>query len=257
MKTLTTKDSKQQLLKLLSLEYNCLPDDFDKEDNILTESIFCDGQRQYNDKKEFFYMVTLGSNAVITADICLHPFLKEYIKGKTGHLLFEVPNLFEIEKELNKFSYTLKQSHHMFLPYQKVDSKLDCSCKWYFGEEFYSFYGDDRFPNAICENYMPQRPDRIVVAAYNGEEIMGMAGCSEDAPGWMQIGIDVLPEFRSKGVGTHLVTLLKNKIEEMGSIPFYGTSISNYHSWNIALNSGFRPTWVEIGAKPIVWEKAV
>lgn len=30
---------------------------------------------------------------------------------------------------------------------------------------------------------------------------------------------------------------------------FYGTSVSNYHSWNIAINSGFRPAWVEIGAQ--------
>jgi hypothetical protein len=35
----------------------------------------------------------------------------------------------------------------------------------------------------------------------------------------------------------------------MGEIPFYGTSLSNLHSQNIALNSGFRPAWVEIGAK--------
>jgi len=32
-------------------------------------------------------------------------------------------------------------------------------------------------------------------------------------------------------------------------IPFYGTSVSNYPSWNIALNSGFKPAWVEIGAQ--------
>ena len=31
-----------------------------------------------------------------------------------------------------------------------------------------------------------------------------------------QIGIDVLPEFRSRGVATYLVTLLKNKILEEG-----------------------------------------
>lgn len=240
-------DYKQQLLKLLSLEYNCSPDAFGKEDNILTETKLCDGQRMYNNE-HFFWMVTMGSNAVITADSCLHPFFREYIKEKTGHWLFEVPNLLKIEKELNKFSYTLTQSHHMFLSAQKVEAKLDCPVKWYYGEELHRFYGDSRFPNAICEKYLPQRPDRIVVAAYNGNEIMGMAGCSEDAPGWMQIGIDVLPQFRSKGVGTYLVTILKNKIEEMGAIPFYGTSISNYHSWNIALNSGFRPTWIEIGA---------
>ena len=75
-------DYKQQLLKLLSLEYNCSPDVFDSGDNILTESKLCDGRRMYSNKKYFFHMVTLGSNAVITADPCLHPFFKEYIKGK-------------------------------------------------------------------------------------------------------------------------------------------------------------------------------
>ena len=118
---------KQQLLKLLSLEYNCDPDAFAGEDNILTESKLCDGRRMYGNKKYFFHMVTLGSNAVITAEPCLHSFLQEYIKDKTGHWLFEVPNLLEIEKELNKFSYTLTQSHHMFLPSQKVDTQLNCS----------------------------------------------------------------------------------------------------------------------------------
>lgn len=88
-----------------------------------------------------------------------------------------------------------------------------------------------------------------MVCAYDGEEIVGMADCSEDASHWMQIGIDVVPGYRSKGVGTCLVALMKEKILENGDIPFYGTSVSNYHSWNIALNCGFRPAWVEIGAE--------
>lgn len=32
----------------------------------------------------------------------------------------------------------------------------------------------------------------------------------------------------------------------MGAIPFYGTSLSNMGSWNVALGSGFYPMWVEI-----------
>ncbi len=249
--SMNTTDCKQQLLKLLSIEYNCSPDDFGKKVNILTESKLCDGRRMYSDKKYFFHMVTMGSNAVITADACLHPFLRKYMKDKTGHWLFEVPNLLGLEKELNKFSYTLTQTYHMFLPSHKTEPKIECTVRWYYGEEFHMFYSDSRFPNAICERYLPQRPDRIVVVAYDGDEIMGMAGGSEDAPGWIQIGIDVLPKYRSKGIGTYLVTLLKNKIEQMGYIPFYGTGISNYHSWNIAINSGFRPAWVEIGADSI------
>ena len=107
------------------------------------------------------------------------------------------------------------------------------------------------FPNAILDSFNEKRPDRIVVCAYDGENIIGMAGCSEDAKGWMQIGIDVMPKYRSKGIGTYLVNLLKNKIEDMGDIPFYGTSVSNYHSWNIAINCGFFPAWVEVGASRI------
>lgn len=193
-------------------------------------------------------MVTLGSNAVVTADERLHPFLSEYIKDRPGHFLFERKNLRPLEAELNRFGYTVGDSFHMFLPNEKTVPKKDYPVRWFYDREIHPFYADARFPNAILETFDPNRPDKIVVCAYDGDKIMGMAGCSEDAPHWMQIGIDVMPEYRSMGVGTYLVTLLKNKIEENGDIPFYGTSVSNYHSWNIALNCGFRPAWVEIGA---------
>ena len=242
----------EKLYELLSLEFNCKPKDFTQETNVLTVSELHEGRRIYSPDKYFFHMVTTGGNAVVTADECLHPFLREFIKGRTGHWLFEIPNLLPLEKELNRFGYTLTQTYHMFLAGKDVVIQRDYPVKWFYDEEIHAFYGDERFPNAICPQFTENRPDRIVVCAYEGEEIMGMAGCSEDAPGWQQIGIDVMPKYRSKGVGTYLVTLLKNEIIRRGDIPFYGTSVSNYHSWNIALNSGFKPAWVEIGARKIL-----
>jgi len=240
---------REQLYNLLSKEFNCTPLDFTKQENILTVSALQEGRRIYSNEKFFFHMVTTGNNAVLTAEECLHPFLKEFMKDRTGHWLFEFPNLLPLEKKLNRFGYTLTQTHHMFMSAVLVEADKNYPVKWFYGkEEIKQFYGDERFPNAICSEYLPHRPDKIVVCAYDGDKIMGMAGCSEDAPGWQQIGIDVLPEYRSRGVGTYLVTILKNKILEQGNIPFYGTSVSNYHSWNIALNAGFRPAWVEIGA---------
>lgn len=239
----------KKLFGLLALEYNCAPEDFEKSGNVLTLSALREGRRIYSSEKYFFHMASAGGNAVITADECLHPFLSEYIEDKTGHRLFELPNLLPIEKELNRFGHTLTQSYHMFLPEKRAVIKKNYPVKWFFGEEIYSFYGDERFPNAICSEFTPTRPDRIVVCAYDGEKIMGMAGSSEDAPHWQQIGIDVTPEYRSMGVGSYLVALLKNRIEDMGDTPFYGTSLSNYHSRNIAINCGFRPAWVEIGSK--------
>ncbi len=239
--------NKTPLYNLLSLEYNCPPSAFESDENIVTEAKLLDGRRMYSKDRYFFHMVTTGKNIVITADTCLHPFLREFAKEQAGYQAFEVPNLFKLENELKKYDYTLTSTYHMFLPHTCTEPIKNYPVKWFYGEEIHQFYGDERFPNAICTEFTPTRPDTIVVVAYDGENIMGMAGCSEDAPHWQQIGIDVIPEYRSMGVGTYLVTLLKNKITENGDIPFYGTSLSNYYSWNIALNCGFRPAWVEIG----------
>lgn len=235
-----------ELLCLLARECNCSPEDFGKEENILTSSVLCEGQRRYSSDQKFFHMVTTGGNAVITADECLHPFLREFMKDRMGHWLFEQPNLLPLERELARFGYTLSMSWHLFLSCTAVAPKGNFSVRWLDGGELDRFAEGPRFSNAICGDKM--RPNRLAVCAMDGDRIMGMAGCSEDAPGWYQIGVDVLPAYRSHGVGTYLVTLLKDRLIADGNIPFYGTSLSNLHSWNIALNAGFRPTWVEIGA---------
>ncbi len=242
----------KKLKILLSNDFNCAPDDFEKTKNVIVPSALKEGRRMYESEKTFFRMATLGKNAVITADERIFPFLREYVKDIAGYWLLEQPHTVVIEKELNKYGYTLTHSHHLYLPSKETNPKGSFTVKWYCGyEEIKPFYGDKRFPNAICEQYIPERPDTIAVCAFDGEKIMGMAGCSEDAPGWQQIGIDVLPEYRSIGLGTYLVTLLKNKISESGDIPFYGTGIANFHSMNIAVNCGFKPVWVEINSKKL------
>lgn len=241
----------EQLKKLLALELNCLPDDLGKKTNIITAPVLNDGRRIYQHEPYFFHMATLGQNAVITADERLHGFLREWSADKCGHWLFEQPNLLRLERELNKYGYTLSQSYHMFLPQVGANIQGNFETKWFRDAEIHQFYGDERFPNAICSEYLPHRPDRIVVCAYINGEIAGMAGCSEDAKGWQQIGIDVMPQHRSKGVGAYLVNILKDVIELRGDIPFYGTSLSNLHSWSIAIKCGFRPAWVEIGCRKI------
>jgi len=240
---------RERLFELLAKEYNAMPEDFKKQEQVLTEPALREGRRKYSREPYFFHMVTTGGNAVITADKRLHPFLEQWMQREQGHWLFERKNLRPLEEELNRYGYELGDTFHMFLPVKQVEPKGSAEVKWFVGrEEIEPFYGDKRFPNAILPEFNPDRPDCTVVCSYENGEITAMAGCSEDAPGWMQIGIDVLPEHRSKGLGSYLVTLLKKRIEDEGNIPFYGTGIGNYHSWNIAINSGFRPAWLEIGA---------
>jgi predicted GNAT family acetyltransferase len=117
--------------------------------------------------------------------------------------------------------------------------------RWYEKEEIPSLYDDRRFNNAILYDADSPRPDMIAVASYDNGEITGMAGCSKDCGSMWQIGIDVLPEYRQRGVATTLVSLLTDEIFKRGKIPYYGTWCSNIASRTIAQNCGYFPAWVE------------
>ena len=243
--------TKQELLEIikdqLAIEYSCPAKDFSSPDNIITVSADNKNKRHYIDGTFFFQMATFGENAVITADKSIHEWLGEYIKDKKGYWLFEHNHLMAIEGELIKYNKKLWTTHHMFLSARNTEPKgIDYKIKWFEENEVHQFYETKLYPNALSKKYDPKRKDVLAVAAYDGDRIIGMAGCSADTPLLWQVGIDVNVNYRGKGIGTELVTLLKNETENRGKIPFYGTSLSNLHSWGIALNSGFFPAWIEI-----------
>lgn len=237
----------RELKNQLAIDFNCAPEDFDKNENVITVSAENPGRRIYSEQKEFFSMVTLGGNAVISADESMHQWSRQWSAEKNGIWLFEHHNLMQLEAELQKYGKRLWQSHHMFLPNPATgEVNIDFEVRWFEPEDIKGLYGREEFSNALCEKYIPERPDVLAVGAMQGDRIVGLAGCSADTELFWQVGIDVLPEFRGRGMGTKLVKLLKNEVFRRGAIPFYGTSLSNLHSWNIAINCGFYPAWVEI-----------
>ncbi len=236
-----------ELKKLLALDFNCSEDDFDKKENIIVVSKEHPGRRVYMPRKAFFSMITLGRNVVINAPEEMHEWLVKWSKGKESIWLFEHHNLMELEKELSKYGERLWQSHHMFLPkVQMEEVDVTFEVQWFEQEEIKALYGREEFPNALCDCFMPERPDVLAVGAVYEGQIVGLAGCAADTKLFWQIGIDVLPKWRDKGIATKLVKLLKNEVFRRGAIPIYGTSLSSIGSWNVALGSGFYPKWVEI-----------
>lgn len=245
-----------ELKKLLALEYSCSEDVVFGAENVVAVSTGRRGRKYDGDGGCFFSMATAGGGCLISADERLMPFLREFVKGCEGHFLFGEGKLAALERELNRFGYKLHElgAHHMFLPRYSAGSSRKFPVERMEHSEFKRFYGDRRFSNALCGEYDPERPDVIALAAMDGENIMGLAGASRDftgTPSWLQIGVDVLPEYRGRGVGTFLVNELAKQILESGDIPFYGTAPANIYSQNIAINCGFRPAWVEIAAQKI------
>lgn len=237
----------QRLANQLAIDFNCSPEDFFRNETVLTTPACRSGRRQYIEGAFFFQMATLGGNAVLSADQRLHHWLSDYCRNRPGHILFEHQHLVAIDAALQQYGKALWQSHHLFLPDRDLpDPKPDFSLRWFEQQEMTPLYEKNLFPNALCERFLPQRPDVLAVAACDRGRIVGLAGCSADAPDFWQIGIDVMPDYRGKRIGQTLVLLLKNEILRRGKIPFYGTSLSNLYSQNIAQNTGFFPAWVEI-----------
>jgi GNAT superfamily N-acetyltransferase len=244
---------KEKLIEIikeqLAIEYNCLTDDFFKENNIVTNLKYDNRIRHYekNNDASFFSMVSLGKNVVITSNECLHDWLKEYIINKIGYHIFEYRNLYEIDKELRNYNKKIKGTFHFFLSDKEIEpNEIGIKTKIFEQDEINQFYTRKLFENnALQEKSNLYRPDVLLIVGYDNEKVIGAAGCSADTPLLWQIGIDVDKDYRRRGIGTYLVQLLKKETEKRNKIPFYGTSLSNLYSWNIAIKSGFFPAWIE------------
>lgn len=246
-----TKDGIERKFKeQLALELNCAPEDFSGEEIIITGPVLHENRRKFSDQPFFLQMATFGAGAVISADERLHPRLREWAKGKRGFWLFEQHNYLELDRLLRGYGYKMALTHHMFTPTTEIAAvETGFPVRWLEQGDIPPFYGREEFSNALCDRFRPERPDVLAVAALDGEEIMGMAGCSADTPELWQIGIDVLPRYRGRGIGKTLVALLRNEALRRGALPYYGTSLSNIASWRVALASGFLPAWVEAEAR--------
>lgn len=105
-----------------------------------------------------------------------------------------------------------------------------------------------QFSNALCETR--KELDVLGVGAYKEDQLVGLAACSADCDSMWQIGIDVLPEERRKGIASALTRRLAIEILHRGKVPFYCCVWSNIRSARTAIKSGFRPAWVEMTVKP-------
>ena len=260
------KEIKQQAweaaLSQLAVDYNAQREDFTKKGVTLAPAADLPGRRHYAEGAPFFQMATTGNGVVIAAHESLQGELdawaREHLAGDgAGHWLFEYPKLRELDGILRPHGWTVEGTHHMFLPRREFVPRLPegFRYRWYDREGVKAFYPNKTWPNAILERENPPRPDVIALAAFAGEAPAALCGASADGELLWQVGIDVLPPYRSRGLGRALVEALSARIAELGKVPFYGTAAANIHSQGIAVNCGFFPAWVEVSSRRIDEDK--
>lgn len=234
----------------LAIDYNCKISDFDKETNTIVENKFIEGSRNYGNNDRAFRALCVGGTVIVNTSSTMLPWAKEKLTGASAAWFLEISSLKALDKRIQEFGHEIADVHHYYLPNPNIPAEEpSISVKWYEAEEILQFEDDDRFSEAL--DFYSGNKNILAVAAIDGDTIMAMAGATADSKTLCQIGINVLPEYCGRGIGTKLTTLLKNELLKRGKIPFYGTVESHIHSQNIAINSGFFPAWAECYSAPI------
>ena len=125
---------------------------------------------------------------------------------------------------------------------------LPCAYDWKMlhQEDFQDLYLDE-WSNALCKER--KEKDVLGIGAYDHGKLIALAGASADCETMYQIGIDVLPEYRRRGIASALTSRLALETMKLGKVPFYCAAWSNIKSVRNAVKCGFRPAWVELTAK--------
>ncbi|GAA0820721.1 GNAT family N-acetyltransferase [Clostridium tertium] len=236
----------------LAKDYNCTIEDFNNQNTLITDKKIIEGSRKYNDEEEILKILIFNGKAIISADKCIKEWCIKNLSRFPGAWMFLYSNLRKIDKKLNEFGYEIDNTHHYYLPKDKgFTNKNNIKLKWYEKDKILQFRDDDRFNEAFAFN--KNYPDVLAVAAVDDEDnILGMAGASEDSKIMWQIGINVLENEKGKGIASFIVQALKNETLNRGKVPFYGTVESHIISQKVALKSGFYPAFAEVKIRKII-----
>ena len=174
---------------------------------------------------------------------------KEYVGRFDFYHCFETPNMHWLNRNLEPLGQTVCFMAEYYLPDLSKLTKLPCQYEIRLLEKdgFEDLYLPE-WSNALCRDR--KHLDVLCVGAYDGGKLIGLAGCSADAEDMWQIGVDVLPEYRRKGIASAITSSLAVEIFERDKVPFYCSAWSNIRSVRNAIKSGFVPAWVEMTVKP-------
>lgn len=246
---MTNREILQVAMKQSAIDLSCDEMDFMERENRVVPSHVNDDARKYLELPFACNLVSYGNNIVASVQEEYREIVETYVNKFPAEHCFETPNMHVLDDALRAEGLRLCFMAEYFLPDLSLLSEQVCpyEIRLLYQDDFAGLYRET-WSNALCEKR--KQLDILGVGAFDREKLVGLAGCSADCDTMWQIGVDVLPEYRRKGIASALTTRLAKETLEREKVPFYCAAWSNIKSVRNAIRSGFRPAWVELTAKP-------
>ena len=245
---LTNEEIWSIALKQSAIDYGCEPEDFLAERGKITCSRVHPEARKYLPLPFRLDMTSYGNCIVAQCSEELMPVAAAYMDKYDVSHAFETPHLQALDQLLEPHGLQVCFMAEYFLP--DVDAlrlqPCDFELRLLHQSDFADLYKPE-WSDALCEKR--KELDVLGVGAYDGEKLVGLAGCSADCRDMWQIGVNVLPEYRRRGIASAMTSRLALEILERGKVPFYCAAWCNLKSVRNAIRCGFRPAWVTVTAR--------
>ncbi len=230
------------------LDTNCSEEGENEKIININEAKRLPGARYFGELDPFFRVVIYHGEMYMSAGEEILEWCKEKYSLYKPEWFCKYENLRVLDAKLREYGYEIQDTHVYFLPDREAASyefETPFSLKWFDEKDIEEFTEREPFKHAL--GYIPDCPDVIAVGAVDEKgEIVAMAGASADGEYLRQIGIDVKPGYERRGLAVYLVTVLKDRIMELGKVPFYGPSESHSNSMDTAIRAGFIPAFTEV-----------
>ncbi len=229
----------------------CTPEDFLRPENVIATSQPHPQARRYLELPFLCDLVSYGTNIVASVSGPYEAIARDYLQryGEQVESCFETPKLHVLQQAVAPLGAGVCFMAEYWLPDLSRLRPLPCPLELRVlnQADFAPLYLP-QWSNALCETR--KHLDTLGVGAYDGDTLVGLAGCSADCETMWQIGVDVLPAYRRQGIASALTAALALEILKRDKVPFYCCAWSNVKSARNAIRSGFAPAWVEVTVKP-------
>ncbi len=223
-----------------------------KDDIWIAPSVVLPGSRVIDKLDPFFRVIIFMGKAYVMAEPDTIPGWEEILKDYPAEWFFNYGRLRKIDRILNEYGREIVDTHIYYLPDEDAPHMDEPEgLRWFEEFEIPAYKDINPFHNAWP--YSPTQPDVIGVGmpiekkdCLSVTDMAALAGASLDGKYVHQIGIDVLPQYRGRGLAVTLVTILKQRLIEEGHLPFYGTAESHAISRMTAVRAGFLPAFAEL-----------